>query len=32
MMRSRFDEQLNRLNAALIELGGMVEYLSLIHI
>lgn len=26
MMRSRFDEQLNRLNAALIELGGMVEY------
>ena len=25
-MRSRFDEQLNRLNAALIELGGMVEY------
>ena len=25
-MRSRFDQQLNRLNAALIELGGMVEY------
>ncbi len=25
-MRSQFDEQLNRLNAALIELGGMVEY------
>ena len=26
MMRSRFDEQLNQLNAALIELGAMAEY------